>query len=61
MEDADAHFLAKPMQDATQDDLRRELLRLHQFKLIQFDVAGSLVQLSMRPEAPLDFAEELVA
>jgi hypothetical protein len=45
----------------TEDDLRRELLRLHQFKLIQFDVAGSLVQLSMRPEAPLDFAEELVA
>ena len=44
-----------------EDDLRRELLRLHQFKMIHFDAAGSLIQLSLLPESPLVFAEEMVA
>jgi hypothetical protein len=43
------------------DDLTNELLRLHQFRALQFEQAGSLVQLSLEVEAPLQFAEELVA
>ncbi len=42
-------------------DVRNELLRLHQFRRVHFESAGSVVQLSMELESPLEFAEDLVA
>jgi hypothetical protein len=44
-----------------EEDLTNELLRLHQFREVEFEQAGSLAQLSMRLESPLHYAEELVA
>lgn len=44
-----------------EDDVTRELLRLHQFRALGFEQAGSLVQLTLAVESPLRFAEELVA
>jgi hypothetical protein len=44
-----------------EDDVVNELLRLHQYREVEFEAAGSLVQLSMRLESPLLYAEELVA
>jgi hypothetical protein len=44
-----------------EDELINELLRLHQFREVEFERAGSLVQLSLVVESPLRFAEELVA
>jgi hypothetical protein len=44
-----------------EEDVSDELLRLHQFRLVHFEAAGSLVQLSMEHESPLEFAEALVA
>lgn len=42
-------------------DVERELLRLHQFKKLDYQVAGSLVQLSLPCHSPQEFAERLVA
>jgi hypothetical protein len=42
-------------------DLVNELLRLHQFRELNYERAGSLVELSIEPESPLRYAEELVA
>jgi hypothetical protein len=44
-----------------EDDVRNELLRLHQFRQAHFETAGSIVELSMDLESPLEYAEELVA
>jgi hypothetical protein len=44
-----------------EEDVRNELLRLHQFRRVHFESAGSVVQLSMELESPLEFAEDLVA
>jgi hypothetical protein len=44
-----------------EDDVVRELLRLHQFRELEFATAGTLVQLSMAVESPLRYAEGLVA
>lgn len=42
-------------------DLEAELLRLHQFRQVDYQVAGSLVQLSLPVASALEFAEEMVA
>lgn len=42
-------------------DLERELLRLHQFRQIHYDAAGSLVQLSLPASGALEYAEAMVA
>jgi hypothetical protein len=42
-------------------DLERELLRLHQFKKIHYEAAGSLVQLSLPADTALGYAERMVA
>ena len=42
------------------EDLTNELLRLHQFRQLQFEQAGSLVELSLDLKEPLQFAEGLV-
>ncbi len=44
-----------------EDVLVNELLRLHQYREVEFEQAGSLVQLSLSVTEPLQFAEELVA
>ncbi len=45
----------------SEEDVRDELLRLHQFRRVHFEAAGSMVQLSMELQSPLEFAEDLVA
>ena len=42
-------------------DLENELLRLHQFQLVDYQAAGSLVQLSMPAASALDYAKAMVA
>jgi Putative inner membrane protein (DUF1819) len=42
-------------------DVERELLRLHQFRKLQYEVAGSLVQLSLPYSSSSEFAERMVA
>lgn len=42
-------------------DLERELLRLHQFRQLHYEVAGSLVQLSLPADSSLAYAERMVA
>lgn len=42
-------------------DVERELLRLHQFRKLHYEVAGSLVQLSLPCETAAVYAEEMVA
>jgi hypothetical protein len=42
-------------------DLERELLRLHQFKEIHYEAAGTLVQLSLPSDTALGYAERMVA
>jgi hypothetical protein len=44
-----------------EDDVATELLRLHQFRALRFERAGSLVQLTLAVESPLHFAEEMTA
>ena len=44
-----------------EEDVTRELLRLHQFREVEFEAAGTLVQLSMAVDSPLSYAEGLVA
>lgn len=42
-------------------DLEREILRLHQFRQLHYEVAGSLVQLSLPADSSLDYAQGMVA
>lgn len=42
-------------------DVERELLRLHQYRKIQYEVAGSLAQLKLPCESPAEYAKQLVA
>jgi hypothetical protein len=46
-------FLMRPA------DVERELLRLHQFRKLGYEVAGSLVQLTLPFESARDFAEAM--
>lgn len=48
-------FLLRPA------DVERELLRLHQFRQLDYEVAGSLVQLTLPCANARDYAERLVA
>ena len=43
------------------DDVERELLRLHQFRKLHYDAAGSLAQLSLPCDSALGFAREIAA
>ncbi len=42
-------------------DVERELLRLHQFRKLHYDAAGSLAQLSLPCDSALGFAREIAA
>jgi hypothetical protein len=42
-------------------DVERELLRLHQFRKLEYQVAGSLVQLSLPCASSSEYAERMVA
>lgn len=42
-------------------DVERELFRLHQFRKIQYEVAGSIAQLSLPHASAADYAKELAA
>jgi bacteriophage exclusion system BrxA-like protein len=42
-------------------DVERELLRLHQFRKLEYQVAGSLVQLTLPCATAREYAEKLVA
>jgi hypothetical protein len=44
-----------------QSDVERELLRLHQFRKLEYQVAGSLVELSLPFTSSREFAERMVA
>ena len=48
-------FLMRP------SDVERELLRLHQFRKLEYQVAGSLVQLSLPCTSSREYAERMVA
>jgi hypothetical protein len=48
-------FLMRPA------DVERELLRLHQFRKLDYQVAGSLVQLSLPCMSTRDYAERMIA
>lgn len=48
-------FLMRPA------DVERELLRLHQFRKVGYEVAGSLVQLTLPYASSREFAERMVA
>jgi hypothetical protein len=48
-------FLIRPA------DVEHELLRLHQFKKLEYQVAGSLVQLSLPCTSTREYAERMVA
>jgi hypothetical protein len=48
-------FLMRPA------DVERELLRLHQFRKVDYQVAGSLVELSLPCASTSEFAERIVA
>jgi hypothetical protein len=43
------------------DDVEREVLRLHQFHRLGYEVAGSLARLDLPAESPAAYAQELVA
>ncbi|HZS37340.1 MAG TPA: BrxA family protein [Polyangia bacterium] len=42
-------------------DVERELLRLHQFKRLDYHVAGSLAELSLPCTSPREFAEKMMS
>ena len=42
------------------DDVERELMRLHQYRRLHYEVAGSLAQLRLPCETAADYARELV-
>lgn len=44
-----------------EEDVTRELLRLHQFRELEFEAAGTLVQLTLAVDSLLKYAEGLVA
>jgi len=44
-----------------QSDVERELLRLHQFRKLNYEVAGSLVELSLPSKSAAEYAEVMVA
>ena len=48
-------FLMRP------SDVERELLRLHQFRKLEYQIAGSLVQLSLPCASTREYAERMVA
>jgi hypothetical protein len=48
-------FLMRP------SDVEREILRLHQFRKLEYHVAGSLVELSLPCESSREYAERMVA
>ena len=48
-------FLMRPA------DVERELLRLHQFRKLEYEVAGSLVQLTLPCATSREYAERMVA
>ena len=48
-------FLMRPT------DVEQELLRLHQYRKLDYQVAGSLVQLSLRCASTREYAERMVA
>jgi hypothetical protein len=48
-------FLMRPA------DVERELLRLHQFRKVEYEVAGSLVQLKLPCHSAREYAERMVA
>jgi len=48
-------FLMRPA------DVEHELLRLHQFRKLEYEVAGSLVQLSLPCASSREYAERMVA
>jgi hypothetical protein len=48
-------FLMRP------SDVVRELLRLHQFRKLEYQVAGSLVELALPQESALAYAKSLAA
>jgi hypothetical protein len=48
-------FLMRPA------DVERELLRLHQFRKVEYEVAGSLVQLKLPCDSAREYAERMVA
>ena len=43
----------------TADDLERELLRLHQFRFLEYHRAGSIAEFSLPLDCPLAYAESL--
>jgi len=40
-------------------DVERELLRLHQFRKLHYEVAGSLIELRLHSSSPLEYAKEI--
>ena len=42
-------------------DVERELLRLHQFRKLGYEAAGSLVQLDLPCTSSCEYAEKMVA
>jgi hypothetical protein len=42
-------------------DVERELLRLHQYRKLDYQVAGSLVQLTLPCSTTREYAERMVA
>ncbi len=42
-------------------DVERELLRLHQFRKVDYQVAGSIVQLTLPCANACEYAERMVA
>jgi hypothetical protein len=40
-------------------DVERELLRLHQFRKLRYEVAGSLVELTLPCGSAAEFVEEM--
>lgn len=48
-------FLMRP------DDVERELLRLHQYRRVEYDVAGTLAQLKLPYPTPAQYAQEIAA
>jgi hypothetical protein len=43
------------------DDVEREIFRLHQFRTLHYEVAGSIAQLSLPYPSAADYAKELAA
>lgn len=43
------------------DDVEREILRLHQFRKLHYEVAGSLAQLTLPSESALAYARKIAA